>query len=279
MKKNPQEKLQEGLAEPMQKGWTGTIINEPINSSWRQKGIHRGKSSGWPVYANSNTLSHESEQDIMGFYTGPFGSNEDIQTLHQILSHTGTSRRDKNSSNVREDPFPWNIDGSVSLIYIDHVNISDWKEIFPDQDEVSQEIEALNKRVYHLISLRKQKEKEKENETKAKIIERDRLLRCIVDLELFTQEEPESKEEGPIIRENLTAKISSTPKFVVQTNREVHTDPQPTKICNDKEKQKVVETRSGSKTTNVVSGSGRVPHGMSLHKVEVERMRKEKENL
>lgn len=102
----------------------------------------------------------------------------------------------------------------MNLIDIDHVNISDSEEIFPDPDEVSQEIKALNKRVHQLISLRQQKEMDKENETKAKLIERDRLLRQIAYLELFTQEETKSKEEGPVIRENLTAKIGSAPKVV-----------------------------------------------------------------
>lgn len=133
-----------------------------------------------------------------------------------ILSHTGISERDRNRSNARVDSLPQTIDENVSLIDIDHFNILDSEEIFPDTDEVSQEIEALNKRVHQLISLRKQKEMEKENETKKKLIERDRLLRQIADLELFTQEEPKSKEEVPIIRENLTAKISSTLKVVVQ---------------------------------------------------------------
>ncbi|XP_059078219.1 uncharacterized protein LOC131876760 [Cryptomeria japonica] len=186
---------------------------------------------------------------------------------------------DRNNFNVRVDSLPRTVDRNMSLIDIDHVNIFDSEEIFPDPDEVSLEIEALNKRVYQLISLRKQKEMEKENETKTKLIERDRLLRQIVDLELFTQEEPKSKEEGPVIRENLTAKISSAPKVVAQTNREVHSDPQPTKICADKGKHNVVETGAGSKIADVISRSGRVPHGMSLHEVEIEKMRKEKENL
>lgn len=106
MKKNPQEKLQGGLPEPVRKGQRETTIHEPVNALWRQKGSHTGKSSGRPVYANSNTSSHESEQDIMGFHTGLFGNNEDIQTFHQILSHTGISGRDRNSSNVRVDSLP-----------------------------------------------------------------------------------------------------------------------------------------------------------------------------
>lgn len=119
----------------------------------------------------------------------------------------------------------------------------------------------------------------KENETKTKLIERDRLLRQIADLELFTQQKPKSKEEGPVIRENLTAKVSLAPKVLVQTSREVQSDPQPTKIIIDKGKQKVIDIGSSSKTVDIVSRNETVHHGISLHEVEIERMRKEKENL
>lgn len=183
------------------------------------------------------------------------------------------SGKDRNSSNNKRDYVPRTINGNISLIDIDQVNVSNSEEIFPDEDKVSKEIEVLNRRVHHLIFLRIQKEANKEREVIEKLIERDRLLRQIVDLELFTQEKAKSEDEGPLIREILVAKTNPPYKHVVQSNREVLSDPQPVRNNIDKGKQKCMEGGSGSKTTVEIS------HKLSTHEREMERMRKEKEDL
>lgn len=126
MRKNPQEKLQEGLLEPTWKGQRRVATHEPANAAWIQKGSHTGKSSKKPIGVNSNT-SHESKQDILGFHTGLFGNSEDVQNFHQGLPHTNIFERDRSSSNIRMDSVPQTIDGNVSFIYIDQVHISDPK--------------------------------------------------------------------------------------------------------------------------------------------------------
>lgn len=90
---------------------------------------------------------------------------------------------------------------------------------------------------------------------------------------MFTQEKTNSEEEGPLIRENLTAKINPAHKIVVQIGREVHSDPEPTRISIDKGKQKYMEIGSWSKTTKEIS------HGFSTHETKIERMRREREDL
>lgn len=209
----------------------------------------------------------------MGFHSGLFGNNEDVQILNQKISHASFFGKDGNSSNIKMDYVPRTIDGNISLIDIDQVNISDSKEIFPDEDKVSQEIEALNRRVHHLISLRAQKKENKEKEVKAKLIERDRLLRQIAELELFTQEKSKTEDEGPVIRKNLVPKINPVYKSVVQPNREVLSGPQPIRNNIDKGKQKCMEDGSRSKTTTKISSM------LSAHEKEIDRMRKEKGDL
>lgn len=130
--------------------------------------------------------------------------------------------------------------------------LSDSEEIFPDEDKVSQEIEDLHRRVHHLISLRAQKEVDKEREVKEKLIERDRLLRQIADLELLAQGKAKI-EEGPVIREILIPKTKPTYKSIVQPSREVISDPQLVRKDVDKGKQKCMEGGSGSKTTMEIS--------------------------
>lgn len=92
---------------------------------------------------------------------------------------------------------------------------------------------------------------------------------------MFTQEEPVSKEQGPVIREILDPKIISIPQVVSQPSREVHCNPQPTGPVIDKRKQKVVENRYAGLVSRSVEG----PQGMMLHEIEVERVRKENEDL
>lgn len=232
-----------------------------------------GKSSERPMYENSNSSSRESEHDILGFHFGLFGNIEDVHVSNQEISHASFSGRDRSSSNIKRDFVPRTIDENISLIDIEQVNMSDSEVIFPDEDKVSQEIEVLNRRVHHLISLRTQKEVDKEREVKEKLMERDRLLRQIADLELFTQEKAKSEDEGPVIREILVPKTKPAYKSVVQPNREVLSDPQPLKNNVDKGKQKCMEGGSGSKTTTKIS------HMLSAHEREMERMRKEKEYL
>lgn len=151
--------------------------HEPVNVAWIQKSNHMGKSSKRPIYSNSNTSSHESKKDIMGFHSGLFGNNEDVKTLHQRVSQTGNSRKDRNSSNVRMDFVPQTLDKNISLIDIDQAHISYFEEVFPDPNELSLEIEVVNRRAHQLISLITWKEMKKENEIKAKLVERDKLLR------------------------------------------------------------------------------------------------------
>lgn len=73
----------------------------------------------------------------------------------------------------------------------------------------------------------------------------------------------------------MDPKIDSAPKVATQPSREVHNDPQLNIPVIDKGKQKEVENRS----TDLVSGSAKGPQGMTLHEIEVERTRKENENL
>lgn len=63
--------------------------------------------------------------------------------MHQRVSHTGISGKDRNSSYVRMNSIPWTIDGNISLIDIDQAHVSDSEEVFPDPNEVSLEIEAV----------------------------------------------------------------------------------------------------------------------------------------
>lgn len=79
---------------------------------------------------------------------------DDVQVLNQDLSRVSFFGKDGSSSNVVKHSMPRTVDGNISLIDIDQVNVSDSKEIFPNEDEVSQEIEDLNRKVHHLISLR-----------------------------------------------------------------------------------------------------------------------------
>lgn len=153
------------------------MLHEPSNATWVQKNNTTGKMFDWPIYAKSNSSSRDSEHDILGFHSGLFGNIDDASILNQDLSHASVSAKDRTSSNAIRHSVPRTIDGNISLIDIDQVNASDSKENFPDEDKVSQEIEDLNKRVHHLISLRAQKEANKEKEVKAKLMERDRLLR------------------------------------------------------------------------------------------------------
>lgn len=85
-----------------------------------------------------------------------------------------------------------------------------------------------------------------EKEVKAKLMERDRLLRQIADLELLAQEKEKSDDEGPVIREILIPKAKPTYRSIIQPNREVLSDPQPPKNNVAKGKQKWVDdgTRS-----------------------------------
>lgn len=144
--------------------------------------------------------------------------------------------RDKSSSNVVRHSVPRTVDGNISLIDIDQVNISNSEEIFPDEDKLSQEIEDLNRKVHHLISLRAQKEANREKEVKAKLMERDRLLRQITDLELLAQEKEKSDDEAPVIREILVPKAKPAYRSVIQPSRELPSHPQPAKNNIDKGK-------------------------------------------
>lgn len=128
MKKKPQEKLHEGLRETVKKGWRGTVIPKQSNQSWKQKSNQTIKSSERLVYARSNASSHDSDQDIMGFHTGLFGTNDDIQTFHPILSNTSISGRDRHSPGNRASAILKTMEGNISLIDMDQLNVSDSEE-------------------------------------------------------------------------------------------------------------------------------------------------------
>ncbi|XP_059077179.1 uncharacterized protein LOC131876288 [Cryptomeria japonica] len=236
MKKHPRETLQEGLPEQSRRGHKRSVLHESSNAAWVQKNNNMGKISKRHVYARSNSSSRESEHDVFGFHSGLFGNVEDINVLNQV-------------------------------------NISNSKEVFPNEDKISQEIEDLNTKVHHLISLRTQKEANKEREVKAKLMERDRLLRQIADLEVLAQEKAKSEDEGLVIREILVPKAKPACNSVTQPNREVFSDPQPIRNEVDKGKHKCMEDESGSKTIVEIS------HKLLAHEREMERMRKEKEDL
>lgn len=248
-------------------------MHEPSNAVWVQKSNNTGKMPDRPVYAKSNSSSRDSEHDILGFHSGLFGNIDDAPILSRDLSHVSVSAKDRTSSNAIRHSVPRTVDGNISLIDIDQINASDSEENYPDEDKMSQEIEELNKRVHHLISLRAQKEANKEKEVKDKIMERDRLLRQIADLEVLAKEKEKGDEEGLVIREILIPKIRPASKSVAQPSKEVSNDSQLPKVSLDKGKQIWVDDEVESKTAEGIS------HRILAHEREMERMRKEKEDL
>lgn len=123
MKNHPHETLQEGLPKQSCRDQKRSVVHEPSNVAWVLKRINMDKISERPVYANSNSSSCESEHDILGFHSSLFGNVEDVHVSNQEISHASFLGKDRSSSNIVRDSVPRTIDGNISLIDIDQVNI------------------------------------------------------------------------------------------------------------------------------------------------------------